>query len=152
MASKLTLQKRLAAKLLKVGESKIWIDPTRLKDVQSAITRIDIKKLIKQGAIKRLPSKVKMPKEMKKSKRKLAGKRGPGSKKGSKHARLPKKRRWINTVRPLRRMLKELKASGAIDNRTYRKLYMLVKGGQFRSRSHLRIYLEQRGLLKEVSK
>jgi large subunit ribosomal protein L19e len=143
MASKLTLQKRLAAKILKVGESKVWIDPTKIKDAQSAITRIDVKKLIKQGIIKKLPSKVKMPKKKKKKRR------GTGSRKGSKHARLPKKRRWINTVRPLRRMLRELKAEGSIDNRTYRRLYMLVKGGQFRSRSHLRIYLKQHGILKE---
>ncbi len=143
MASRLTLQRRLAAKILKVGKSKIWIDSARIKDAQTAITRIDVKKLINQGVIKKIPGKVKMPKEKKKRKR------GPGSRKGSKHARLPKKRRWINTVRPLRRMLKELKESGQIDNRTYRKLYMLVKGGQFRNRSHLRIYLKQRGILKE---
>ena len=125
------------------GESKIWIDPARIKDAQSAITRIDVKKLIKKGVIKKMPGKVKMPKEKKKRKR------GTGSRKGSKHARLPKKRRWINTVRPLRRMLKELKESGQIDNRTYRRLYMLVKGGQFRNRSHLRIYMKQHGILKE---
>lgn len=144
MASKLTLQKRLAAKILKTGKSKVWIDPMRLKDAQSAITRIDIKKLIKQGVVKKLPGKLKMPKE-----RGRKHKRGPGSKEGSMHARLPKKRRWINTIRPLRRMLHELKAAGSIDNRTFRKLYMLAKGGQFRNRSHLRIYLEQRGILKE---
>ena len=143
MASKLTLQKRLAAKILKVGESKIWIDPTKIKDAQTAITRIDVKNLIKKGIIKKLPGKVKMPKAKKKRRH------GPGSRKGSKHARLPKKRRWINTVRPLRRMLRELKSDGSIDNRTYRRLYMLVKGGQFRNRSHLRIYLQQRGLLKK---
>jgi len=143
MASRLTLQRRLAAKILKVGKSKIWIDSARIKDAQTAITRIDVKNLIKKGVIKKMPGKVKMPKEKKKRKR------GPGSRKGSKHARLPKKRRWINTVRPLRRMLKELKEGGQIDNRTYRKLYMLVKGGQFRNRSHLRIYLKQHGILKE---
>jgi large subunit ribosomal protein L19e len=143
MVSKLTLQKRLASEILKVGKSKVWIDPTKIKEAQSAITRMDIKRLIQQGIIKKMPSRVKMPKEKKKKRR------GPGSRKGSKHARLPKKRRWINTVRPLRRMLRELKADGSIDNRTYRRLYMLVKGGQFRNRSHLRIYLKQHGILKE---
>lgn len=142
MPSKLRLQKRLAAKILKVGESKVWIDPSRIKDVQSAITAIDIKNLIKKGVIKKMPAKVKRPKEKRKRK-------GRGRRTGGKYARLPKKRRWINTVRPLRKMLKELRARGEIDNQTYRKLYMLVKGGQFRSRSHLRIYLEQRGMLKK---
>lgn len=143
MASRLTLQKRLASDILKVGKSKVWIDPEKIKEAQSAITRADIKRLIQQDIIKKMPNKVKMPKEKRKRRR------GPGSKKGSRHAKVTKKRRWINTVRPLRRMLRELKADGSIDNRTYRRLYMLVKGGQFRSRSHLRIYLKQHGILKE---
>lgn len=143
MATKLSMQRRLAAKVLKVGETKVWMDPAKTKDIQQAITRIDIKRLIKQKAIKKLPDKVKKPRVQKKRKR------GPGSKKGSKHARLPKKRRWIARVRPLRRMIKELKEKGEIDNRTYRRLYMLIKGGQFRSRSHMRIWMQQHGILKE---
>ena len=145
MPSKLTLQKRVAAKILKVGKSKIWIDPSQLKDAQAAITRIDIKNLIKKGTIKKRPEKVRRPK--------AAGgrrKRGRGSRKGGKYARLPKKRRWINIVRPLRKLLSEMRASGEVDNQTYKKLYMLVKGGQFRNRSHLRIYLEQHGMLKKL--
>jgi large subunit ribosomal protein L19e len=55
----------------------------------------------------------------------------------------------MSTVRPLRRALKELRADSQIDNATYRKLYMLIKGGQFRSRSHMRIYMEQHGMLKK---
>jgi large subunit ribosomal protein L19e len=143
MASKLTLQKNLAAKILKVGKSKVWIDPAKLKDAQSAITRIDVKKLIKQGVIKKVRGKVRMPAKA------LRKRHGPGSRKGAKYSRLRRKRKWINTVRPLRRMLQQLKADDSIDNRTFRKLYMLVKGGQFRSRSHLGIYLKQHGILKE---
>ena len=141
--SRLRMQKRLAADILKVGESKVWLDPSNTKDIQGAITRADIKRLIKKGMIKSLPKKVKKPKEKKKRRR------GPGKRKGSRYAKVSKKRRWMSTVRPLRRMLKELKESKQIDNATYRKLYMLVKGGQFRSRSHLRIYLEQRGIIKK---
>jgi len=146
MASKLTLQKRLAAKILKTSRSKIWIDPTRLKDAQVAITHADVRRLVSHGVIKKIPDKISRPKERRKRRR------GPGSRKGSKYAKVGKKRRWINTVRPLRRMLRELKAEGSIDNRTYRRLYMLVKGGQFRNRSHMRIYLQQHGILKEKQK
>jgi large subunit ribosomal protein L19e len=49
-------------------------------------------------------------------------------------------------------MLKELRDSGQIDNKVYRRLYKLVKGGMFRSRSHLRIYLEQHDLIKKGEK
>lgn len=141
--AKLNLQKRLAADILKVGESKVWLDPNRQDEIKSAITRADIKNLIKKGWIKAKPGKVKRPREKRKRRK------GPGSRKGSKYAKPTKKRRWIKTIRPLRRMLKELKESGKIDSATYRRLYRLVKGGQFRNRRHLRIYLEQRGILKE---
>ncbi len=137
------MQKRLAAKILKVGESKVWLDPTKIKEIKGAITRIDVKKLIKQGAIKTLPEKLRRPSVVEKRRK------GVGSKKGAKHAIITAKRKWINVVRPLRRMLKELKTAGEINNRTYRKLYMQVKGGTFRSRAHLRIYMEQHGLLKK---
>ena len=138
-----SLQKKLAAKILKVGESRVWLDPSKQKDIEAAITKADVRKLIQKGYIKALPEKLHRPKERKKKKR------GPGSRKGAKGAILPAKRRWIQTVRPLREMLKELRDSGQIDRQTYRRLYKLVKGGMFRSRSHLRIYLEQHDLLKK---
>lgn len=138
-----SLQKKLAAKILKVGESRIWLDPTQAKDIKAAITKADVRKFIQKKAIKALPTKVKMPKE-KKRKRK-----GIGSRKGAKHSRLASKKKWISAIRPLRRMLKELRSTKQIDKATYRKLYMLVKGGMFRNRSHLQIYLEQHGIIKK---
>jgi len=138
-----SLQKKLAAKILKVGISRVWLDSTKTKDIEAAITKADIRKLIQKGYVKALPKKLKKPKE------KLKKRRGPGKKRGSKFAKITKKRRWIFTVRPLRKMLKELKVSGQIDNPTYRRLYKLVKGGVFRNRSHLKIYLEQHGLIKK---
>ncbi len=147
MTSKLTMQKKLAADIMKVGKSKVWISPDKdkQKDLQSAITRADIKKLISKGLIKALPTKVKMPR----TKKEIKKRKGTGTRRGSKYARLTRKQKWMSTVRSLREMLKGLKDEKKLDNATYRKLYMLVKGGQFRSRSHLRIYLEQRGLLKK---
>jgi len=138
-----SLQKRMAASILKVGESKIWLDPTKTKEIAAAITKSDIRKLIMKGHIKVARKKIKFREKIKK------GKKGRGSRKGRKHAIVTAKRKWISTVRPLRRMLKELRDSSQIDNQTYRKLYMLVKGGTFRSRSHMRIYLEQHGLVKK---
>jgi large subunit ribosomal protein L19e len=147
MASKLTLQKKLAADILKVGKSRVWLDPdpAKQKELQAAITRADIRRLIKRKVIKTVPTKVSRPRTAKERKKR----RKTGSRSGPKHARLPKKRRWISTVRPLRSMLKELRAEQQIDNATYRRLYMLVKGGQFRSRSHMRLYMEQHGMMKK---
>jgi len=137
------LQKRIAAKILKVGESRVWLDPSKLKDVEAAITSADIRRMILKGYIKILPGKLHKPRE------KTKGQKRTGRRKGAKYSVVTAKQKWMSTVRPLRKMLKELKDSHQIDNRTYRKLYLLIKGGMFRSRSHLRIYLEQHGLIKK---
>ena len=130
-----SLQKRLAAKVLKIGVSRVWLDPEKGGGIEKAITKWDIRKLVKKGSIKALPEKLHRPKERTKKKR------GFGSRKGKKYSIVPRKRRWISTIRPLRRLLKEMKSSGEIDNQTYRKIRLLAKGGMFRSRSHLKTYL-----------
>jgi len=139
----MSLQKRLASRILKVGETKIWLDPAKVKDIEAAITKKDIRKLISQGTIKAKKKKPSMPS---KNERK---KRNRGSKKGSSYAKYSSKKRWIAVVRPLRVMLKELRDTKQIEKTTYRKLYMQVKGGMFRSRAHLRLYLEQHGIIKK---
>lgn len=143
-------KKKLAARLLGVGTNRIYIDPNRLADVDAAITRDDIKRLIKDGAIRvkkaRGASRGRI-RELKARKR-LGRRSGPGSRKGAKHARTPRKMRWIQTVRPLRRRLRELKKDGVISAAEYRRLYRMVSGGVFRSRSHLEAHLRERGLLK----
>ncbi len=138
-----SIQKRLAAKVLKRGISRVWLDPAKMKDIEKAITRWDIRKIIKMGEIKALPQRIKGKTRYKKVKR------GPGSRKGKKYAIVPRKSRWMSTVRPQRRMLKELKSAGQLENANYRKLYNLVKGGMFRSRAHLRLYIEQKSMLKK---
>lgn len=138
-----SLQKKLAAKILKVGQNRVWLDPTKTKDIQQAITKADIRKLIKKKWIKALPEKIPYPVEKGRQKRSF------GSRKGAKHAIVPAKRKWIQTVRPMRAMLKELKKTQQIDNTTYKRMYKLVKGGMFRNRAHMSLYLEQHGLLKK---
>jgi len=150
MASKLTLQKKLAADILKVGKSRVWLDPDteKQKELQAAITRADIRKLIQKKSIKALPTKISRPLPAKeRKKRKKTGSRG-----GRTHARLPGKKRWISTIRPLRSMLREFKDEGQISGVDYRRLYMLAKGGQFRSRSHMRLFMEQNRMLKKKTK
>ena len=137
-----SIQKKLAAKIMKTGISRVWLDPEKMKDIEKAITKWDVRKLIKKNDIKIVPKKIKVKSAVKKRKR------GPGSREGKKYAIVPRKRRWISTVRPQRRMLKELKTSGQMNRAAYRRLYNLVKGGMFRSRAHLKLYLEQNKLLK----
>ncbi len=54
---KLDIQRRIAAKILKVGETRVWIDPDSAEEISKAITKEDIKGLIAQGLIKVKPKK-----------------------------------------------------------------------------------------------
>ncbi len=147
----LSIQKRLAAEVLGVGESRIWIDPARIEDVEGAVTKEEIRKLIKEGVIRVKPVKGNSRARWRErhEKRKKGRRRGPGKRKGAKTARLSKKEAWMNTIRKIRRYLRYLRDHGVIDRRTYRRLYMLAKGGTFRSLSSLKTYMKEQGLLKK---
>ncbi len=151
MTMDLKNQKRIAAQMLKCRESRVWIDPNKTEDVADAITRSDVRTLISSGTVaarqKRGVSRGRAN-YLKTQKRK--GRRsGQGSRKGRKHARKPSKERWQQTIRPIRRRLKELRDEGVIDTRTYRRYYLRAKGGVFKSRPHLDSHLKAEGILKE---
>ena len=147
----LKMQRRIAAELLKCGENRIWIDPERVDDVASAITREDIRRLIKEGVIKKKPVKGQSRyRARRRHEQKKKGRhRGPGSRKGKKTARMGKKEVWIKTIRALRKELRKLKEQKKIDRKTYRMLYIRAKGGQFKSKHQLYLFLEEHGLLKK---
>ncbi len=145
----LKFQRRVAASILKCGEGRVWIDPDRIDEVAEAITREDVKRLIKEGAIRKKQVKGTSRGRYRKRlyKRLYKGrKRGPGSVKGKRTARLSRKEKWMMTIRPIRRTLKILRDSGVIDRKTYRKLYLRAKGGAFRSVRHLLLHIETEGL------
>ena len=148
---KLKLQKRLAADILKCSEKRIWFDPTRLEDIKEAITKIDVRSLINDRAIKEKPVKgVSRVRARKIALQKRKGKRkGAGSKKGKKTARLSKKAAWIRKIRIQREFLKELRDKGLVSKSDYHSLYQKSKGGFFRSKRHIKLYLEERGLVKK---
>ena len=146
----LKVQKKLAAKLLKCSPKKIKVDISRLEDIKESITEHDIKGLIKEGALqKRKPQQSSRARARKIQKQKRKGKRkGPGSRKGSPNARLADKKRWMNAIRAQRKLLKELREAAKISQKDYRQLYMKSKGGFFRSRRHINLYIEEHNLLK----
>ena len=86
-------QRRLAAKILKVGENRVWINPDRIDDVQAAITREEIKKLIHEGAIKALPKEgvSRARARIIHAKKKKGLRKGPGSRSGASGAIMSKK-------------------------------------------------------------
>lgn len=144
-------QRRMAAEVLGVGEGRVWIDPERLEDVEAAITREDIRRLIHEGAIRKLREKgvSRARARILHEKRKKGRRRGPGSRSGSRKARAKLKRVWVMKIRALRRRLRELKERRVITARVYRQLYLKAKSGVFRSVSDLHRYIEVHGLRRK---
>ncbi len=148
----LTLQKRLAAEIMGVGVNNVRFDPERIEDIEKAFRREEIKALIEDGAIYAIePSRNSRGRwKILHEKRKKGRRRGHGSRKGKKGARLDKKRDWINRVRRMRRYIKMLREKGVIDTKLYRSIYMKIKGGAFHDVSMIKTYLKSIGVLKEV--
>ena len=97
----LTNQRRLAASLLDIGVNRVWIDPEKISDIEGAITRTEIRKLIQEGAIKALPEhgtsrgRARVLAQKKRSGRRI----GMGTKKGKAFAKVSEKTRWMNRIR-----------------------------------------------------
>ncbi len=144
-------KKRMAAQILKVGVNRVWFDEDDLDEVSGAVTREDVKRLIARGSIQ--------AKQIKGQSRARANKiqlqkakgrrRGHGSRKGAKHATVTSKRKWIKTIRPIRKRLKELRDTGAIEKSVYRKTYLRAKGGMFKSKAYLEGYLKEHKMLRQ---
>jgi len=135
-------QKKLAAKILKAGIGRVRVK--NVKEVEEAITRDDVRKLIEKDVIEKVQKKgagrVHARDRLKQEKR--GRRRGRGKRKGKKYAKVNKKEVWMKRVRALRKLLRELRDSGKIERSDYRKVYMKVKGGAFRSKHHMLSYLK----------
>lgn len=140
-------QRRLASEILKVGASRIWIDPNRADDVEIAISREEIRKLVHEGAIKQIPAtgvsrgRARVIHE----KKKKGLRRGPGTRKGSSTARISKKEVWMAKIRVLRKRLVDLKTRRIITQANYRQLYSMASSGMFRSVADMERHIKAQG-------
>jgi large subunit ribosomal protein L19e len=146
--------RRIAAYLLKAGKSRVRIAPGEQKAAEEALTREDIRSLIDRGIVYALPkqgvSRVRGRRHD--EQRRLGRRRGHGSRKGTKNARLTGKDSWMMRVRAQRSTLSALHESGAIDHKTYRHTYRMVKGGAFKGRETMKTHIREAGLMKEVKR
>lgn len=147
----LSYQKRLAAEIIGVGESKIVFDETQLERIANAVTREDIKRLIDEGIIyAELPHRNSRGRwKILHEARKKGRHRGPGRRKGSATARTKHLYRWVYRIRKIRKFLKWLRDHEIIDKKTYRMLYRKAKGGVFDSVVALKRYMKELGLLPQ---
>ena len=147
----LTSQRRLASQILKIGRNRVWIDPARVEDVEGAITREEVRKLIHEKIIVCLPEKgvsrgrAKTVQEKKRKGRRM----GQGSYGGAGHATITKKEAWMTKIRSLRRKLRELKASRVIAEKTYTQTYRIAGSGRFESVADMERYLKAHDLWRK---
>jgi large subunit ribosomal protein L19e len=147
----LSSQRRLAARILKVGQNRVWIDPERVDDVEGAITRDEVKKLIHEKVIVSLPQQgVSRGRAKVVQGQKRKGRRkGPGSHVGSGFAKISRKEVWMSKIRSLRKRLRELKASRVIAETTYTQMYRMAGSGRFESVADLERYLRAHDLWRK---
>ncbi|MBN1386762.1 50S ribosomal protein L19e [Candidatus Woesearchaeota archaeon] len=148
---KLKLQKKLAADVMDCSPKRVWFDEGRLEEIKEAITKADIRRLVKDRAIGEKPirgisraraNKIKIQKSKGRQK-------GHGSRKGKKGARLPRKEAWMFKIRKQRDFLMRVKLSGKVSVKDYRLLYLKAKGGFFRSLRHMKLYIDEHGMFKK---
>ena len=146
----LKAQKRIAAEILKCGENRVYFDPYLIEDIRMAITREDVRSLIKDGIISKKYKKgiSKRRKLIRHDRKKKGRARGLGKRKGKKYARSPKKKTWMAKIRPQRRELKKLRDRKVITPATYRILYKNAKGGMFNSIAQMNRYIREKELIK----
>jgi len=149
----LTNQRRLAASLLKCGLGRVWIDPASQDQLADAVTRADVRSAIRAGVIRKIAVQGTSRARARRHAAEVAKGRhsGPGSRRGTPSARVPRKERWMRRIRAQRSLLQELRDAKKIAPGIYREFYRRAKGGMFRSRAHLLVNLRLAGHLPEGS-
>jgi large subunit ribosomal protein L19e len=138
----LTNQRRLASQIMKVGKNRVWIDPQRIDDVESAITREEVRKLVHEKVIeaRAIQGVSRGRAKVIQDKKRRGRRKGPGSKSGTPRAVVTKKEVWMIKIRSLRRKLRDLKAKRTITESNYRELYMIAGSGRFASIADMERY------------
>ncbi len=138
--------RRAAARVMHRGESKIRIKKDATADAQRALTTDDVRDMVKSGKVYAVALKHNVSRRGKiaHAKKMMGRGRGPGSSRGTAKARggVDYKKR----VRGQRRVIKALKTDKTIDNKTFKRFYLLVKGGTFASKQSLINHIRGNGV------
>ena len=141
--------RRISSGILGVGESRVRFRPEDAQKISEALTREDVRGLIKDGSVYSLPPRgVSRVRGREKQEKIRKGRRmGAGSRKGTHSARLDSKTVWIAKVRAQRRYLRSLLEQKKMPRESSRKIYMMVKGNAFKGVKMMETYLMDNGML-----
>lgn len=136
---------------MKVGQNRVFINPEFMSDVEDAITREEVRKLIHEKVILSKPEKGVSRSRAKVIRGKKAkGRRsGQGSVTGAGYAKVTQKQAWMIRIRSLRRKLRELKAARTITEDTYSQYYRMAGSGRFQSMAELERNLKANDLWRK---
>ena len=127
----LSKKKKLAKRTLNVGGDRIVFLESRLEEIKDAITKQDIRDLVKSGAI--IVKEIKGRKTVQRTKSRSTGNIRKKARK--------KKREYIILTRKLRGYLKGLKAEGKILGEHVTDMRKKIRNREFRSRAHLKEHI-----------
>jgi large subunit ribosomal protein L19e len=144
-------KKQLAGKILGVSPKKVKFAQDSLEEIKKAITRSDIRGLIAVGKIQKSKSNLHSRAGARKvaAQKKKGRQKGKGSRKGSKHSIVSRKEKWMAKIRTQRQFLVELRDKKLLIPADYRMLRNRSKGGFFRNKRHIKLYLTERNLIKK---
>tara|TARA_Y100000310_G_scaffold157298_1_gene156675 strand:- start:827 stop:1243 length:417 start_codon:yes stop_codon:yes gene_type:complete len=125
----LNKKKELASRVLKVGKGRIVFNKESLSEIKEALTKQDIKDLVKANSI--------FVKEicgtLKKKKRKTRRRAGSIKKKVN-----TRKRDYMTITRKLRAYISELRKHGTVSSEEYWKLRKEIRAKSFKSKAHMK--------------
>jgi len=144
-------KKLLAAKIFGVSPKKVKFAVDALEDVKKAITRSDMRGLIAIGKITQTRANHQSKARARKiaSQKRKGRQKGQGTKKGKKFSKTTRKETWMSKIRVQRIFIKELKEKGLVSQSNYRMLYAKCKGGYFRNKRHIKLYLTEQNLFEQ---
>ena len=127
-------RKALAAKVLKVGKNRIIFVEEHLPEIKEAITRMDILDLHKSGAIRIREVKGRKKIVRRKHRRRI----GKVKKKVN-----GRKQEYVIVTRKLRKFVRGLVRTGAIDKERNREIRKQIRSRKFKSKRNLKENLEE---------
>src|SRR3990167_2365122 len=115
----LKIQRRIAGSVLKCSPNRVVFDSERLSEIEEAITKVDVRGLVREGIIREKPKMgISRGRARAVAEKKRHGqRRGQGSRKGTRSARFDKKTEWINRIRSQRKLLVRLREQKKVDNK-----------------------------------
>jgi len=130
----LNKKKELASRVLGIGKKRIIFNKEALDEVKEALTKQDIKDLVKAGSIfvKEISG---TKKQVKRNTRRRAG-----SIKKNVNTR---KRDYMTITRKLRAFISELRKHGTISSEEYWKLRKEIRAKSFKSKAHMKERISQ---------